>query len=321
MNNCATDEAPRFIDAASVARLTPMPALIAALKTAFASPPVSPTRHHHTIELDGDEPDATLLLMPAWRSGHSVGVKIATVFPSANQRNQPAVQATYLLNDGLSGRPLAILDGAMLTARRTAAASALAASFLARDDARTLLMVGAGTLAPHLIEAHCSVRPIDSIKVWGRNAEKTQRRVASWEFGDRDIHYVDDLQGAASEADIISCATLSTQALILGDWLKPGAHLDLVGAFRPDMRECDDQALVRAEVYVDTRAGALAEAGDLLQPIASGAFAAEDIVAELSDLCAQKSGGRKSGETITLYKSVGASLMDLAAAELVFAAQ
>ena len=313
------DGSPRVIDAASVATLTPMPALIAALDAAFAVPPIAPPRHHHEINVSDAEPDATLLLMPAWRPGRYLGIKVATVFPGATRRGEASVQATYLLNDGLSGRPLAVIDGAMLTARRTAAASALSARFLAREDASTLLMVGAGALAPHLIEAHHCVRPIQSVKVWGRDLEKTQRRIDTWPCNpDIEIECVEDLQQAVSEADIISCATLSKDPLILGDWLKPGVHLDLVGAFKPNMRECDDAAVIAADVYVDTRAGTLAEAGDLLLPIANGVFSAEDIVAELSDLCARRHPGRRDPKAVTLYKSVGASLMDLAAAQLIY---
>ena len=311
------DDSVQFVDAPTLQQLTPMPALIAALRSAFITPPVSPLRHHHSMDAGEGQPEATLLLMPAWRPGRCVGVKIATVFPGASAQGKPAVQATYLLNDGLTGQPQLILDGSMLTARRTAAASGLAASFLARENSATLLMVGAGALAPNLIEAHCSVRPIKKIQVWGRDVNKTQGLVKHWSHCGVDIQCVENLELAAREADIISCATLSEQPLIYGDWLKPGAHLDLVGAFKPNMRECDDHAVARADVYVDTREGTLAEAGDLLQPMASGFFAAEDIVAELAELCSGHHLGRQDSEAVTVYKSVGASLMDLAAAELV----
>ena len=309
----------KYFDRAAVLAATPMPALIDAMEQAFRTPPIAPPRHHHNMASGtANEADATLLLMPAWRSGQRVGVKVATVFPDAHRHNMPSVQATYLLSDGKTGELQAVLDGTMLTARRTAAASALAAKYLSRNDARTLLLVGTGTLVPHLIEAHCSIRPIDRVLIWGRDPDKAKALIAAHQpVADGLWQAVSDLKEAAAEADIISCATLSEQPLILGDWLSPGTHIDLVGGFKPTMRETDDRTLLRARVFVDTRAGALQEAGDLTQPIAAGLFCATDVVAELSELCRGDCSGRLTAEEITLFKSVGASLEDLAAAELV----
>ena len=307
---------PKFIDANTVLEATPMGVLVDAIDRAFAHPPVAPERHHHTMEVHENEPDATLLLMPAWRPGKHVGIKIATVFPGANAVGLPAVQAVYILSHGKTGQLLAIIDGSMLTARRTAAASAVASRYLAREDAGTLLMVGTGAQAPHLIEAHSCVRPIRKVSVWGRQTEKAKNLIERVKKDNMEYEVVSDLETAAKKADIISSATLSEQPLILGAWLRPGVHVDLVGSFKPDMRETDNEAIQVARVFVDTRAGALSEAGDLIQPIAANLFSEESVIAELSELCSGKCKGRTCSDEITLFKSVGASLEDLAAAEM-----
>ena len=307
---------PKIINAKTVLEATPMESLIDVIERAFACPPVAPERHHHTMEVHENEPDATLLLMPAWRPGKHVGIKIATVFPGANAMGLPAVQATYILSHGETGQLLAIIDGSMLTARRTAAASAVASRYLAREDAGTLLIVGTGTLAPHLIEAHSYVRPIKKVLVWGRQAEKAKNLIERVKKDSIEYEVARDLEKAVKMADIISSATLSEQPLILGDWLQAGVHVDLVGSFKPTLRETDNKALQVARVFVDTRAGALSEAGDLIQPIAANQFSEEAVVAELSELCSGTCEGRTCADEITLFKSVGASLEDLAVAEM-----
>jgi ornithine cyclodeaminase len=297
-----------WIDAATIRRLTPMPALVTALRGMFQSDGAAPKRHGHDVS-----PEVTLLLMPAWQPSGRIGVKVTTV----HMNGAPAVKGTYLLIDRC-GRVAAILDGAMLTSRRTAAASALAASFLARHDADTLLMVGTGALAPHLIEAHASVRPIRRVMIWGRDAEKAAVIAAEARATGLEAFVVSDLNAAVAVADIVSVATLSSKALVLGTTLAPGVHLDLVGAFRPEMCEADPAAFARARLFVDTREGALEEAGDLLQAIAAGAIGAEDIEADLAALCRGDHAGRgDDAAAITLFKSVGSSLEDLAGAELV----
>jgi alanine dehydrogenase len=301
----------RIISAQEVAASLPWPALINRLANTFRDSVESPRRHHHTMHRrDGD---ATLLLMPAWETDGYIGVKMVNVFPQNSDFGLPAISGVYLLSEGTHGRPLACIDGSELTRRRTAAASALAAQMLARDDAETLLVVGTGKLAPMLIEAHAAVRPITRVRVWGRNPDKAAALAAL--FADRfDSTPVTDLSAAVSEADIISCATLSTMALIHGKALKPGTHLDLVGAFKPSMRETDADCFEHSEVFVDTYAGALGEGGDLLQAIAEGTFAEQDIRADLSELVRGQHGGRSGPNAITVFKSVGASLEDLAAA-------
>lgn len=295
----------------------PFDRLVDAVANMFAQGCEMPVRHHHDVAVEG-EADATLLLMPAWQQGHYLGVKIATVFPGNSARGIPAVNASYLLVSAKTGEMLAMIDGGELTARRTAAASALAARHLAREDASHLLMVGTGRLSLNLVQAHSAVRPISEVSVWGRNPEKAEGVVRDLtELGFASVA-VGDLESAARRADIISCATLSTTPLIFGQWLQSGTHLDLVGAFKPDMRETDDEALRRSRVYVDTYGGALKEGGDLVQAIAADAMRADDVHADLAELCRSEKDGRKSQDEITLFKSTGAASEDLAAAILAY---
>jgi len=256
--------------------------------------------------------------MPAWQSEEMIGVKIASVFPDNNAKNLPAVMASYLLLDGKTGVPLAMIDGRELTARRTAAASALASRYLSRPDSRKLLMVGTGKLAPELIAAHSAIRPIDQVMIWGRSPEKAEALADTITDGLLTITAVTDLEAAVAEAHIISCATLSKSPLVPGAWLQPGQHLDLVGGFRPDMRETDDDALTRCRLFVDTREGACKESGDIADPLSRRVISESDILGDLFDLCQGSCHGRDTAQEITLFKSVGTALEDLAAARLVY---
>lgn len=295
----------------------PFPGLIAALRAMFISGCEAPPRHHHDVEVPG-EPNGTLLLMPAWLPGRYMGLKQVSVFPGNAVRGLPSIFGSYLLSSAVTGELLAIIDGGELTARRTAAASALAASYLARKDASVMLMTGTGRLSANLIEAHMAVSPLRKVFVWGRDIAKTGPTVQRAEALGLEAIATDNLEAAAREADIISCATLSTEPLISGDWLKPGAHLDLVGAFKPGMRETDDRCVMRATRFVDTRAGALSEGGDLVQPINAGLITADSIAADLAELARKTHPGRTDVQEITMFKSVGASLEDLAGAIFAF---
>ncbi|SDJ59508.1 ornithine cyclodeaminase family protein [Billgrantia gudaonensis] len=301
----------QIITGEQVAAALPWPALIERLAATFREGVESPPRHHHAMHRPDGE--ATMLLMPAWEPAGYIGVKMVNVFPQNAEHGVPAISGLYVLSEGKHGRPLACLDGSELTRRRTAAASALAARELARTDAETLLVVGTGKLAPMVIEAHAAVRRIRRVLVWGRNPEKAERLADA--YRDRfDSVAVTDLPAASAEADVISCVTLSTEPLVRGEWLRPGTHLDLIGAFRPSMRETDGECLVRSEVFVDTYAGARGEAGDIHQAIDEGLFSFEAIRADLAELLKGQKPGRSSDDAITLFKSVGASLEDLAAA-------
>jgi ornithine cyclodeaminase len=272
-------------------------------------------RINHTIDVPG-LPEASLLLMPAWRTGRHVGVKLVTVFPGNADRGKRSVSALYALFDAHDGVPLALLDGEELTARRTAGASAYAASRLARRDARALVVLGAGRIGRALVDAHLSIRPLERVSIWSRTAAHAEATVAACARAGIPAQPCSDLEGAVAAADIVSCATLSTVPLVLGRWLKRGVHLDLVGAFRKDMRETDAEALQRADVIaVDDRTAALAEGGDIVQAIASGAIDAHRIAAELRDFARGAHPGRTREDQITVFKSVGFALEDLAAAE------
>lgn len=307
----------RRFSADDIHALAPYGALVDALNAAFQTALVAPERHHHTIKSAGAE-DATLLLMPAWKENTFIGVKAATIHPGNAAIGKPAVHALYFWLDARDGTPLALFDGAALTARRTAAASALAARYLARDDASVHLMVGAGALAPHLMRAHASQRRLGTFLVWARRHDQAEKIAAAARSDGLNAQAAGDLEAAAREADIISCATLSEEPLIFGAWLKPGAHLDLVGAFKPTMRETDDVAVKRATLFCDSKSAALKEGGDILIPLRAGVIAEGDIAGDLGDLATGAHPGRRGPDEITLYKSVGAALQDYAAADLIW---
>jgi alanine dehydrogenase len=308
-----------YIDAKSVAaRLNPK-SLIDALDRAFRSDVQMPARQSYAVG-DQENAAAALIIMPAWQTNASIGVKLVTVFPNNSGRGKPAVHATYTLFDAATGAPRAMLDGAELTLRRTAAASALAARYLALPEASRLLMVGTGSLAPHVIENHAAVRPIRRVRIWGRRPERADAVARSLAGKHYEVAAVEDLQSAVAWADIVSCATLAAAPLVRGAWLRPGQHIDLIGSFTPQMREADDEAMVRAAIYVDTRAGALADSGELVHALAAGLISTADIRGELSELARGSVSGRRDPGEITLFKSVGCALEDLAAAELAVSA-
>lgn len=305
------------LDAAALAARLDRRALIEALDAAFRTPHEAPPRQHHALGAPGASARGTLLIMTAWNERHC-GVKLVTVFPENGRRGLPAVAASYFLIDARDGRPCALLDGGELTARRTGAASALAARQLAAPDASRLLMVGTGRLAPHLIESHACVRPIQEIRIWGRRPERARALAAELARPGWNVTAAEDLEQAVRWADVVSCATLAREPLVRGDWLHAGQHLDLVGAFTPEMREADDRALARAELFVDTRAGALQESGEIVGALRRGVLAPTAVRAELLELA--RGTFRRSGPgAITVFKSVGAALEDLAAAELALA--
>ncbi|MGL3820429.1 ornithine cyclodeaminase family protein [Sphingopyxis sp. R3-92] len=298
-----------YFDGEAVARATPMPALIAALRRAFAS-----GDYHAPPRLAADMGGASLLVMPAWKGSERVGTKIVTVDPRA----RPSIQSTYILSDRASGRPIAAIDGAVLTRRRTAAVSVLAASRLARPASATLLVIGTGALNAPIIEAYASVFPLKNILIWGRDADKAEAAACAARALGYPAAAIATVEAGLAAADIVSAATLAAEPLIAGAALRPGMHIDLIGAFRPDMCEADPETFACARVFVDTHEGAMEEAGDLLQAIAAGAIGADAIEADLAALCSGAHPGRgDEDEAITLFKSVGTAIEDLAAAELV----
>lgn len=291
------------------------PLLVEALRDVFRKGgEAMPVRQSYEIGYGGAP--AHLLTMPAWERGQSLGVKLVTVFPQNATRGIGAVSSLYVLLDGETGVPRAMIDGEALTNRRTAAASALASTYLSRPEGGTLLMIGTGHLAHHLPLAHAAVRPIKNVMVWGRNSERAAALAAKLREEGLPAQPVTDIEKALAQADIVSCATTASEPLVTGKHLKPGTHVDLVGAFTPQMRECDDDTVLRSSVFVDTYAGALKEAGDLVQPIAAGVWKADAVRGDLHELTSGAKQGRGDASEITLFKSVGAAIEDLAAATL-----
>jgi ornithine cyclodeaminase len=313
---------PQTIDAGEAIRLLPMDRLIPHLRNFFVRGCDVPPRHHHTIPVPG-EPDATLLIMPSWQQTSEadglLGIKLVAVFPGNAARKMPALTSVYLLFDSRTGVQLATIAGDVLTARRTAATSALAASYLARDDATNLLILGSGRIASLLPEAYRAVRDIRRIGVWNVNADSAARMVDRLRDDGLDAAVVTDLEQAVGTADIITSATLATSPLIKGQWLRAGVHVDLIGAFTPAMRESDDEVIARSSLFVDTY-DALHEAGDLVHPIKAGLLSREGVKASLAELCHGAVAGRQSRDDITMFKAVGTALADLAAASLAYKA-
>lgn len=282
--------------------------LIDCLAEAFGAAFASPDRMHCDLPGDGD---AKLLVMPSWQGREAIGVKVATVMPENGALGLPTIDGVYVLLDGQTGSASAILEARALTALRTAAVSALAARLLSRPDAKTLLLVGTGALAPHLARAHAAVRGLTRILVWGRSAAKAQAVVDALSDVDCEVAVVASLPEAAASADIISCATLSSAPLIMVDWVRPGTHLDLVGSFAPDMREADEALFRAGRLVIDTPT-ALKESGDLLVPHRLGWIA--EPVPELADVVRGHVRVRSSPSDITIFKAVGTGLSDIAAA-------
>lgn len=306
-----------YIDADEVTRLTPWPALIDTIRMAFRDGGISPERHHHTVPGE-DRSDITLLLMPAWNSSGSFGVKLASIAPSNTAMGKPTLNGVYVLFAGSTGIPLAVIDAGSLTARRTAAASALASQCLSRSASSTLLVIGTGRVARQLAVAHCSVRPITEVRVWGRNPQHAEDAVAEVAHEvEADCRVVASIEQAAKGADIITSAVPTTKPLIAGPMVDPGTHVDLVGAYTPEMCEADAELIAMADqVYVDTLEGAAAEAGDLIQAANIGAFSFDYVAGDMYRLARADGHLRKNTDEVTIFKSVGAALEDLAAAEL-----
>ena len=303
------------LDATQTARALRFDALIAALRDAFCAEMQVPARHVHPVRAGTDA--GTLLIMPAWSDAGLLGIKTIAIYPGNTAKGLPGLHATYTLYDAHTGVPLATLDGNEITAHRTAAAAALAASFLAREDAQRLLVLGTGRVARLLPAAFASVRRIDEVLVWNHRHDGAQALAAQWRAQGWHAQATHDLAAAVRGADIVSCATLSTAPLVHGAWLAPGSHLDLIGSFTPQMREADPSCFEGARIGIDTDE-ALDKAGDLLDAIAAGTLRRDGVAATLAQLCRGERPGREDDRQRTVFKAVGSALEDLAAATLVW---
>lgn len=302
----------QFHDAASLARSLPFGRLIEGLRGLYAQNDAIDVPQRLVVSVSrGRE----LLIMPSV-TDRLAGTKLLSIVPENAGKSQPVIQGAYVVFDFANGCPIGVLDAAELTSRRTAAVSALAADCLARRDASRLLVVGTGNLAPYFAEAMLAVRPFERIDIWGRNPDRAAAaaRLIANRTGHVDVRVAQDLADSAKAADVISCVTSSAEPLIEGSWLSAGMHLDLVGGYRPDMREADDACFARASIYVDARDAVLAESGDLLHPINNGVIGKSDILGDITDLA---SGAGRSGDAqITVFKAVGTAAADLFAARI-----
>jgi ornithine cyclodeaminase len=297
------------IDYDAVHRLASVGSLVEPVRRVFLSHAVTPERARY--DLEALNKPGTLLLMPSWQPAGAIGVKIATVFPDNAAQGLPSVNAVYLLLSGQTGQPRALIDGRALTLLRTAAVSALAADLLAPATPDVLLMVGTGALSRYLVEGHRAVRRYRSILIWGRDPHKAAAVAEDLSARGWPVDAAADLQAAARSADVISCATLAEHPLIHGSWLKSNCHLDLVGSFKPNMREADDDSMRGAFIAVDTLA-ALEDSGDLIVPLARGVMAKRNI-SLLNELVARPLETPRPHKTV--FKSIGVAHADLAVAE------
>ena len=317
----------RHFDQAQLDKSLTFPSLIESLRSAFAGNWTTPMRQHHGMpgfDSNGAEVENSLLLMPAWTgpgAENFVGVKLVAVYPSNGQIDLPSIHGLYYLIDGNTGQPLATMDGARMTVWRTAAASALASTYLSRPESSTLTMIGTGALSPFMIRAHMAVRPITEVFLWNHNIRRAHELAEELRDQGLPVTSHPDLVTAVGKSDIVCAATLTTTPLIFGKWVKPGTHIDTVGAFTPTMRETDDELVSMASLFCDTRTGALKEGGDLAIPISQGVISRDDILADLHDLTRGTHPGRTSTQEVTYFKSVGTALEDLAGAIAVWQAR
>jgi ornithine cyclodeaminase/alanine dehydrogenase-like protein (mu-crystallin family) len=306
----------KLIDAGATRGALSFDALIVAIEAMFVAGCEVPPRHVHTLSDAAGAEHGKVLIMPAWQPGRCMGIKTVNIFPGNAARGLPGLFSTYVLYDAATGAPLAQIDGDEITSRRTAAASALAVRYLARNDADSLLVVGAGRVASLLPYAYRELRALREVTVWSRSHDCALRLASQLSADGFNARACGDLEAAARQAAIVSCATLATEPVIRGEWLQPGSHLDLIGSFTPQMREADDACFAGARLYVDTPE-ALQKSGDLLGPMARGVFAPGDIGGTLGALCRGEVAGRRDAHERTVFKSVGTALEDLAAAMLV----
>lgn len=305
----------KILDSVTTRDALPFADLIDALRAMFVEGCHVPLRHNHKIATDSEE--GTVLIMPAWQEGRYLGIKTVNIFPGNGALGLSGLHSTYVLYDARTGVPLAQLDGNEITSRRTAAASALAATYLARKDSSRMTLLGAGRVGSLLPQAYAAVLPIREVDVWSRSRESSATLVAQLIEQGFDARVVDDLRASVARADVVTCATLATEPVVHGEWLAPGSHLDLIGSFTPAMREADDACFTGARMAVDT-SEAFQKSGDLLGPLQRGVIADPQAWPTLETLCRGEARGRTHDDERTVFKAVGSALEDLAAATLVY---
>jgi alanine dehydrogenase len=285
--------------------------------------------HQHPIGLvdemlmestDSDDNNNHFFIRTGWQEEEAVGAKVITVFPRNNQKREwPSIQAVYILFEAVNGTPIACLDGTALTWIKTATDSALGSRFLSRDNIENMLMIGAGQMAPHLVSAHCEIRPsLKLVQIWNRTIDKATALCETLSNLFPQIHFIPttNVESAARNSDLICSAIAATEPLIHGEWLSPGTHVDLIGAYTPDMREADDECLRRGNLFVDARETTINHIGELMIPLAQGVINENDVLADLSDLCQQRHSGRQSEDEITVFKNGGGGHLDLMCARI-----
>ena len=304
----------KYFDMKAIQTALPYPLLVEALAQGLQQFAQTPARSFFSPNQDA----SCVMIMPAWRPHQMMGVKLVSVWPENNAKGESAVSAVYVVISCLDGRPLAVLDGTELTLRRTAAAAALAAKRLARENSETLAVLGTGSLSVPLVQAHTDTMRLKNVLVWGRQFHKTQRVVKQLKELGIEVRAMGDLEETLALSDVVAVATTATEPFLKADGVKPGTHISLVGAFTPQMAEAEPVLMARSQLFADCRASVLEKGGEVFQAIKQGLVLDSDIIADLAELTAQSDRNwRHDGQAITVFKSVGFALLDLIAAEVV----
>jgi ornithine cyclodeaminase len=307
----------KHFDMKAIQTALPYPLLVDALAQGLQQFAETPARSFFSPNQDA----SCVMIMPAWRPHQMMGVKLVSVWPENNAKGESAVSAVYVLISCLDGRPLAVLDGTELTLRRTAAAAALAAKRLARDNSETLAVLGTGSLSVPLVQAHTDTMRFKNVLVWGRQFYKAQLVVNQLRELGIEVRAMGDLHKTLAMSDVVAVATTATEPFLKAAWVRPGTHISLVGAFTPQMAEAEPGLISKSQLFADCRASVLEKGGEVFQAIEQGLILDSDIIADLAELTAQPDRSwRHDAQAITVFKSVGFALLDLIAAELVIKA-
>ena len=307
----------KHFDMKAIQTALPYPLLVDALAQGLQQFAETPARSFFSPNQDA----SCVMIMPAWRPHQMMGVKLVSVWPENNAKGESAVSAVYVLISCLDGRPLAVLDGTELTLRRTAAAAALAAKRLARENSETLAVLGTGSLSVPLVQAHTDTMRFKNVLVWGRQFYKAQLVVNQLRELGIEVRAMSDLHKTLAMSDVVAVATTATEPFLKAAWVRPGTHISLVGAFTPQMAEAEPGLISKSQLFADCRASVLEKGGEVFQAIEQGLILDSDIIADLAELTAQSDRSwRNDAQAITVFKSVGFALLDLIAAELVIKA-